>query len=31
MLVADACIASAKCGQPVDVEIPEMAAMYQRK
>ena len=31
MLVADACIASAKSGLPVDVEIPEMAGMYQRK
>ena len=30
MLVADACIASAKSGQPVDVDTPEMAAMYRR-
>ena len=30
MLLADACIASAKTGQPVDVEIPAMAAIYQR-
>lgn len=30
MLVADACIASAHSGQPVEVEIPAMAAMYQR-
>lgn len=30
MLVADACIASAKSGQPVDVEIPETAGIYQR-
>ncbi|MFZ1768321.1 MAG: Gfo/Idh/MocA family oxidoreductase, partial [Caldilinea sp.] len=30
MLVADACIASAKSGQPVDVDIPEMAEMYRR-
>lgn len=30
MLVADACIASAKTGHPVDVEIPEMAQIYRR-
>lgn len=30
MLVADACIASARSGQPVDVDVPEMAAMYRR-
>jgi myo-inositol 2-dehydrogenase/D-chiro-inositol 1-dehydrogenase len=30
MLVADACIESAKSGQPVDVSIPEMAEMYRR-
>ena len=30
MLVADACIASAKAGQPVDVAIPEVAAIYKR-
>jgi myo-inositol 2-dehydrogenase/D-chiro-inositol 1-dehydrogenase len=30
MLVADACIASAKSGQPVDVEMPVMAGMYRR-
>ena len=30
MLVADACIASAKSGQPIDVTIPEMAEMYRR-
>jgi myo-inositol 2-dehydrogenase/D-chiro-inositol 1-dehydrogenase len=30
MLVADACIASAKTGHPVDVEIPEMAEIYRR-
>ena len=30
MLVADACIESAKRSQPVDVAIPAMAAMYQR-
>ena len=30
MLLADACIASAKTGQPVDVEIPEMAEIYRR-
>ncbi len=31
MLVADACIASAKSAQPVAVEIPEMAKMYRRE
>ncbi|GIK71870.1 MAG: inositol 2-dehydrogenase [Chloroflexota bacterium] len=31
LLVADACIASAKSGQPVDVDIPAMAEMYRRK
>jgi myo-inositol 2-dehydrogenase/D-chiro-inositol 1-dehydrogenase len=30
MLVADACIASAKTGQPVEVDIPAMAEMYRR-
>ncbi len=30
MLVADACIASARTGQPVDVEIPAMVEMYKR-
>lgn len=30
MLVADACVASAKSGKPVDVEIPEMPAIYRR-
>jgi myo-inositol 2-dehydrogenase/D-chiro-inositol 1-dehydrogenase len=30
LLVADACIASAKSGQPVDVENPAMAAFYRR-
>jgi myo-inositol 2-dehydrogenase/D-chiro-inositol 1-dehydrogenase len=30
MLVADACIASAKRGQPVEVDIPAMAEMYRR-
>jgi myo-inositol 2-dehydrogenase/D-chiro-inositol 1-dehydrogenase len=30
MLVADACIVSAKSGQPVNVEIPEMVEMYRR-
>lgn len=30
MLLADACIASAKSGQPVDVEIPAMAEIYRR-
>lgn len=30
MLVADACIASARTGKPVDVEIPTMAEMYKR-
>lgn len=31
LLVADACIASAQSGQPVDVDIPTMADMYRRK
>lgn len=31
LVVADACIASAKTGQPVNVDIPIMAEMYQRK
>lgn len=31
MLLADACIASARTGQAVDVEVPAMAEMYQRK
>ena len=31
MLLADACIASAKSGQPVDVEIPAMADIYRRE
>lgn len=31
MLVADACIASARAGLPVDVEIPAMAEIYRRK
>ncbi|MCB9126200.1 MAG: inositol 2-dehydrogenase, partial [Caldilineaceae bacterium] len=30
MLVADACIASARSGQPVDVAMPEMADIYRR-
>ncbi len=30
MLVADTCIASAKSGLSVDVEIPAMAKIYQR-
>ncbi len=30
LLVADACIASARSGQPVDVEAPPMAEMYRR-
>ncbi|HRW48868.1 MAG TPA: Gfo/Idh/MocA family oxidoreductase [Caldilinea sp.] len=30
MLVADACIASAKSRQPVDVEMPETAGIYRR-
>lgn len=30
LLVADACIASAQSGQPVDVDIPPMAAIYHR-
>jgi len=31
LVVADACIASAKMGQPVNVDIPIMAEMYRRK
>lgn len=31
MLAADACIASARSGKPVEIEIPEMAAIYRRK
>ena len=30
MMVSDACIASAKSGQPVAVEIPEMPGIYRR-
>lgn len=30
MVLADACIASARCRQPVDVDIPPMPAIYRR-